>query len=154
MRSLPIRILSSLLGLLPLAACGHTGGPTPVPTTLDELKTELGGWMWRGYSTDGVELSFMRDGTLRCRIVEVNVSRVARKCPIPIDLLDDPEWTLSRFTREQTNSVDCTLTVVPSDGQPSEYQLSWSTMNGPHDGLGLKQGDCMWSLLRGKRSTR
>ncbi len=154
MRSLPIRILSGLLGLLPLAACGHTWVPTPVPNSLDELNTELGGWIWRGYSTKGVELSFMRDGTLRCRIVEVNELRVARKCPIPTDLLDDPKWTLSRFTSEQTNSVGCTLTVVPNNGQPSEYQLSWTTSDGPHDGLGLKQGDCKWSLLRGKGGTR
>ncbi len=153
MKELASQILSSLLVLLALTACGYTGGPSPTPKSLEELKTELGGWTWFAHG-GGFELSFVSDGTLRGRIVESyasSASRVVQKCPIPIELLDDPEWTLSNFTCEQANSVSCTLTVLAGAGQPREYHLSWVTNDGPFDHLGVKLDDCAWSLMRHKK---
>ncbi len=136
--------------LLSLTACGYTGGPSKVPQSIADLRTELVGKEWFG---DELSLTFLSDGTIKSRIAEVKsgfLPESPKPCAIPSEFLSDPVWELSKFATTSEDSVRCTMKLAADGEQPSEFQLHWMTDESPLDVVHLTRGECSWHLMRSK----
>ena len=139
-------VLTSLL-----ATSGCRTGPSPIPKSLEEMKSAVVGGVWwtpgRGYA-----ISLLSDGLLQAWIVDSN-SWFPEPCPFPTEILGIHRWTPSNYMSDSGGGAICTIVVESADTAPSEYRLRLHSGEQDHpaddfDHLELKRGVCRWALQR------
>ncbi len=144
-----LQVCFVLTSLLATSGC-HTG-PTPIPKSLEEMKSAVvgGGWWTPGR---GYAISLASDGLLQAWIVDSH-RFFPEPCPFPTELLGTHRWTLSNYMSGSSDEAICTIIVESAGTAPSEYRLrlhscEQDSKEDEFDHLEWKRGVCRWDLQR------